>query len=103
MPRPYSSHAPSFSLFCVARCTNCRHENREQAKFCEECGAALPVAVATNEQRKVVTILFCDLAGSTQLGEATDPEALRALLATYFERMKAIVASHGGSVEKFIG
>jgi len=55
------------------------------------------------EQRKVVTVLFCDITGSTQLGEDTDPEALRALLARYFERMKAIVESHGGTVEKFIG
>src|SRR2546428_9256884 len=103
MAWPYSSHARSFSLFRVGTCTNCGHGNREGAKFCEECGAALPVASASNEQRKIVTILFCDLADSTELGESTDPEALRALLATYFERMKAIVESHGGSVEKFIG
>ncbi|HYZ76059.1 MAG TPA: adenylate/guanylate cyclase domain-containing protein [Gaiellaceae bacterium] len=48
-------------------------------------------------------MLFCDLTGSTALGEQTDPEALRALLARYFERMKAIVEAHGGTVEKFIG
>jgi class 3 adenylate cyclase len=53
--------------------------------------------------RKVVTVLFCDVVGSTALGESVDPEALRAILARYFERMKAIVESHGGSVEKFIG
>ena len=53
--------------------------------------------------RKVVTVLFCDVVGSTALGETVDPEALQALLAGYFERMKAIVESHGGSVEKFIG
>ncbi|HEY6030628.1 MAG TPA: adenylate/guanylate cyclase domain-containing protein, partial [Gaiellaceae bacterium] len=55
------------------------------------------------EQRKVVTVLFCDVTGSTALGERLDPEALRALLARWFERMKAIVEAHGGSVEKFIG
>src|SRR5438045_1449726 len=54
-------------------------------------------------QRKTVTVLFCDVAGSTELGESTDPEALRALLARYFERMKEIVERHGGSVEKFVG
>jgi class 3 adenylate cyclase len=55
------------------------------------------------EQRKTVTVLFCDLTGSTALGETLDPERLRGLLARYFERMKAIVELHGGSVEKFIG
>jgi len=53
--------------------------------------------------RKVVTVLFCDVVGSTALGESVDPEALQGLLARYFERMKAIVERHGGSVEKFIG
>jgi class 3 adenylate cyclase/tetratricopeptide (TPR) repeat protein len=50
-----------------------------------------------------VTVLFCDLVGSTALGESTDPEAMRALLARYFEQMKAIAEHHGGAVEKFIG
>jgi class 3 adenylate cyclase/tetratricopeptide (TPR) repeat protein len=60
-------------------------------------------AAPSREQRKTVTVLFCDLTGSTALGEALDPERLRSLLASYFERMKAIVERHGGSVEKFIG
>jgi class 3 adenylate cyclase len=59
--------------------------------------------VTSGAHRKVVTVLFCDVVGSTALGESVDPEALQALLARYFERMKAIVESHGGSVEKFIG
>jgi len=50
-----------------------------------------------------VTVVFCDVTGSTALGERLDPEPLRALLARYFERMKGIVERHGGSVEKFIG
>jgi len=54
-------------------------------------------------QRKIVTVLFCDVAGSTALGESLDAEALRNLLARYFARMKAIVERHGGVVEKFIG
>ncbi len=50
-----------------------------------------------------MTVVFCDLAGSTALGESVDPERLRVVLAGYFERMKTIVESHGGTVEKFIG
>jgi class 3 adenylate cyclase len=67
----------------------------------------LPFATVASDDprvhRKVVTVLFCDVVGSTALGESVDPEALQGLLARYFERMKAIVESHGGSVEKFIG
>ena len=85
-------------------CPSCRHDNREAARFCEECGFSFAVEpVRAKEQRKTVTVVFCDLAGSTALGETLDPERLRALLARYFERMKAIVERHGGSVEKFIG
>jgi class 3 adenylate cyclase len=87
----------------VTLCANCSHENREGAKYCEECAAPLAVIPASRAQRKTVTVLFCDVTGSTELGESTDPEALRALLARYFERMKGIVESHGGTVEKFIG
>ncbi|MDQ2983327.1 MAG: AAA family ATPase [Actinomycetota bacterium] len=84
-------------------CPACGHENRDSARFCEECALPLAVAPAAREQRKTVTVVFCDVTGSTALGESTDPEALRGLLARYFERMKGIVESHGGTVEKFIG
>jgi class 3 adenylate cyclase len=55
------------------------------------------------EERKVVTILFADVIGSTGLGEQLDPERLRALLGVYFAAMAKIIESWGGSVEKFIG
>jgi class 3 adenylate cyclase len=75
-----------------------------EARFCSACGAPAPsTAAQPHEQRKTVTAVFCDLLGSTALGESTDPEAMRGLLARYFERMKLIVERHGGSVEKFIG
>ena len=85
----------------MATCAVCGYEAAGSFRFCPECGARADARA--REQRKVVTVLFCDVAGSTALGESIDAEALRALLARYFERMKAIVERHGGVVEKFIG
>jgi len=86
----------------VTICASCGHQADVEFKFCPECGAAVEVAPARG-LRKTVTVVFCDLVGSTALGESTDPEALREVLARYFERMKGVVESHGGMVEKFIG
>ena len=55
------------------------------------------------EERRLVTVLFADVTGSTALGEALDPEALRGLLARYFTIARTVVESYGGTVEKFIG
>jgi class 3 adenylate cyclase/tetratricopeptide (TPR) repeat protein len=53
--------------------------------------------------RKTVTVIFCDVTGSTALGERLDPESLRRVMARYFDEMRAVVERHGGTVEKFIG
>jgi class 3 adenylate cyclase/tetratricopeptide (TPR) repeat protein len=55
------------------------------------------------EARKTVTVLFCDLADSTELGERLDPESLRGLMARWYGAMREPVERHGGTVEKFIG
>ncbi|MDX6488216.1 MAG: hypothetical protein QOK13_831, partial [Gaiellaceae bacterium] len=84
-------------------CARCGSENRDEAHFCDSCAAPLVAAVAQREQRKTVTIVFCDVSGSTALGERLDPESLRRVMARYFESMRDVVERHGGSVEKFIG
>jgi class 3 adenylate cyclase len=55
------------------------------------------------EERKLVTILFADVTNSTSLGESLDPEDMRALMGRYYEHARAVVASYGGVLEKFIG
>jgi class 3 adenylate cyclase/tetratricopeptide (TPR) repeat protein len=87
----------------VPICTSCGAESREGARFCDACGAALAGALVAREQRKTVTVLFCDLSGSTALGERLDPESLRRVLGRYFETAREAVERHGGTVEKFIG
>ena len=86
----------------MAACPNCGSENAEGANFCSVCGVKLGVPAAA-EVRKTVTIVFCDVTGSTELGERLDPESMRKVLARYFEAMRAALERHGGSVEKFIG
>jgi len=84
-------------------CASCGAENREGARFCDACGAALAAPSRAREQRKVVTVLFCDVAGSTALGERLDPEALREVMNAYFEVARTAIERHGGTLEKFIG
>jgi class 3 adenylate cyclase/tetratricopeptide (TPR) repeat protein len=55
------------------------------------------------EIRKTVTVLFADVTGSTALGERLDPESMRSIMTRYFEEMRSLIESHGGTVEKFIG
>jgi len=86
----------------VAACPSCGVESRDEARFCDACGAAL-AAEPAREARKTVTVLFCDVTGSTQLGEQLDPESLRRVMARYFEVAKDVIERHGGAVEKFIG
>ena len=83
-------------------CPSCGTESPTGFRFCGNCGAALTEEPA-REVRKVVTIVFCDLTGSTELGDRTDPEALRTTMRGYYEEMRTILERHGGTVEKFIG
>ena len=55
------------------------------------------------EVRKTVTVVFCDVTGSTALGERLDPESLRDVQSRYFDAMREAIERHGGTVEKYIG
>jgi class 3 adenylate cyclase/tetratricopeptide (TPR) repeat protein len=87
----------------MTACSSCGAANPADAKFCSNCGSALAATAPGDEVRKTVTILFCDVTGSTQLGEQLDPESLRKVMARFFNAMRAEVELHGGTVEKFIG
>src|SRR3954447_328467 len=87
----------------MASCARRGAGSPEGFRFCGACGAALEDAPAPRQERKVVTALFCDVTGSTALGEELDPEVLRGVLNRYFELMRAVIERHGGTVEKFIG
>src|SRR6478735_5130796 len=87
----------------MAVCANCGAENPASNRFCGSCGAPLAEAEPARETRKTVTVVFCDVTGSTALGERLDPEALRQVMARYFDTMRAALERHGGTVEKFIG
>jgi class 3 adenylate cyclase/tetratricopeptide (TPR) repeat protein len=88
----------------VPTCGSCGRENPVESRFCNSCGAALEVPrAASAEERKVVTVLFADITGSTALGERLDAEQLKEVMGAFFAAMRAEVEAEGGTVEKFIG
>ena len=106
-------------------CPACGAANLPGERFCGECGRSLEVQVSslpggdeagqappTNtsdttapgaSERRLVSVLFADLVGSTAMAEGRDPEAVREVLATYFTTARAVIERYGGTVEKFIG
>jgi class 3 adenylate cyclase/tetratricopeptide (TPR) repeat protein len=82
-------------------CPACGYEVDATAHFCMRCGAAL--AAPMPERWKLATLVFCDLSGSTAMGEQLDAEAVRSLMLAYFHEMRGALERHGGTVEKFVG
>src|SRR5438045_2320584 len=124
---------PSTAKFCLecgkrfGVCPNCGTVNPPTAKFCIECGTVLlplatsekphqstqhsgngqtqplPEILTPREERRVVTIMFADITGSTPLADHLDPEDMRAILIGYFNLMTEQIRKHDGTVEKYIG
>ena len=87
----------------MAACPNCGRETPPDAAFCPSCGFALLAAEPGHEERKLISVLFVDLVGSTARAEQLDPEDVRALLRRYHDTLRRALAGYGGTVEKFIG
>ncbi len=105
---------PAASAFCEEcgaglerRCPSCASPCAPTAKFCRACGAALAAnpAKATDEAvaRKVVTIIFADLIGSTSLHERLDPESVSRVMDRYHRAVRAPVEAYGGTVVQLLG
>ncbi len=106
----------------AAICPSCGSSNAPGTRFCGECGNAMASATPTPApqaapvvplgplarsapvaERRLVSVLFADLVGFTALAEGRDPEAVRELLARYFDQASEVITRYGGAVEKFIG
>src|SRR5712692_5356706 len=83
-------------------CHACGAASAIDSRFCSSCGSPL-TADPSRERRKLVTLVFCDLSGSTSLGERLDPESVRDLMFRYFHTVRSAIERHGGTVEKFVG
>lgn len=111
--------SPATNRFCeecgatlARRCGSCGGEVPPTAKFCGACGASLVARsesvpnraeapnrrAAGHEARKVVTVVFADLIGSTALHERLDAESVRGLMGRYYGALHAVVESHGGRI-----
>src|SRR6516164_1307158 len=87
----------------VQTCPDCGEENPDRFRVCGYCGSVLTALASSREVRKTVTVVFCDLKGSTELAGRLDSEALREMLTLYFSAMKLVLERHGGTIEKYIG
>src|SRR4051812_21126535 len=110
---------PASAKFCescgaalVTSCPACgTTPSHPGARVCLNCGQALTgapappaaVEVAPVAERRICSVIFCDLVGFTPLSESRDPEEVRELLSAYFDAARTVITRYGGVVEKFIG
>jgi class 3 adenylate cyclase len=84
-------------------CVSCGERNPDRARFCMQCAQPLDRVAYRKEERKIVSMVFADLEGSTAMEERLDQETVRALLTRFYVLSREILERHGGTVEKFIG
>jgi class 3 adenylate cyclase len=86
-------------------CLRCGFESPAGFRFCGACGARLSSTElgAREDERKIISALFCDVVESTARAERVDPEDVRAVLGPYYEGVRRHIVRYGGTVEKFIG
>jgi class 3 adenylate cyclase/predicted ATPase len=120
---------PEGSKFCLqcgaallGRCPSCGNANPASAKFCLECGHKLPATgvdaagkpatgtvspqplqVVGSAERRQLTVMFCDLVGSTALSARLDPEDMREIISAYHRRCAEVIGKSGGFVAKYMG
>ena len=101
---------PAGAHFCascgsslVPACTRCGSELPEGARFCSSCGTPVEQLPEPGRERKIVTVMFADVVGSTTLGEKLDPESLKDVMGSFFAAMREEIEAEGGTIEKYIG
>ncbi len=127
-----SALLPDGSRFChqcgvpqPVRCAACSHANPPGSHFCGQCGAKLSPMLQKNSphptpvgevpqqpsssstgasaERRLLTVMFCDLIGSTALSTSLDPEDLREVIASYHAQVAEVASQHSGFVAKYMG
>jgi class 3 adenylate cyclase/tetratricopeptide (TPR) repeat protein len=86
-------------------CSSCGFSNQEVARFCGGCGTLLnrPLTTHADAERRVITVIFCDIVGITALSEALDPEDLRELLSLYHQTCSRVVDNFDGYLADVMG
>jgi Double zinc ribbon/Adenylate and Guanylate cyclase catalytic domain len=99
----------------AAYCPKCGADIQLREKFCGECGTALgdlsvpttqgatPLGASASGERRHLTVLFCDLVGSTEIGARLDPEEWREVVAGYHRAAAEAINHYGGHVAKYLG
>jgi class 3 adenylate cyclase/tetratricopeptide (TPR) repeat protein len=87
----------------MAFCPSCGQPVPVGARFCPSCAKPILEDAHPSEERKLATVLFADLVGSTELADSQDPERTRAVLNRFYDAMASEITEAGGTVEKFVG